>query len=488
MALEVVSLTSVGHSRQHRHDLTDALAVRLDAPFIRGNRLIAFAAGIALLLSIASTATAQTLFEDDFDDNAAGWVEESLTENFGIPGASDSVFGYDYSAVGIPEAPNSGTGDAATRGVRLRTNLTGLPTDQVSIALDNLDFSGKYTVQVDMWLNWPPVEGAVGTTIHGGLYVGDAFAGDINTNTPVQRGAGFITDTDGDCGNCDYILLKNQFELDTFSEQYSVTDFGFGNQPGYDNTDVNTDPMQGDLIDLPAFFPELDIDAVTGGVQNAGSAQPEGAAGFRWVTIQAEVDPLAAGLGPAAGQTPTGVTGTTTFSLINEAGESLVIGTVDNSRPDILDDDGDGDECDTSEGSEDICNNLVAPTEGDVPVDMEGRVSLFLIDFFAGAGSDTNLSFALFDNLKVFAEADTLVGDYNNDGLVNAADYTVWRDGGPLQNETASVGTVDSEDYDAWAANYGATSSSLTSAAVPEPSACFLVAVGLVALNVRRKS
>ena len=41
-------------------------------------------------------------------------------------------------------------------------------------------------------------------------------------------------------------------------------------------------------------------------------------------------------------------------------------------------------------------------------------------------------------------------GDYNNNGAVDAADYVVWRDGGPLQNETASIGTVDQADYDEW--------------------------------------
>ena len=44
-------------------------------------------------------------------------------------------------------------------------------------------------------------------------------------------------------------------------------------------------------------------------------------------------------------------------------------------------------------------------------------------------------------------EAAILAGDYNNDGIVDAADYTVWRDslesGTPLLNETASLGTVD---------------------------------------------
>jgi hypothetical protein len=67
-----------------------------------------------------------------------------------------------------------------------------------------------------------------------------------------------------------------------------------------------------------------------------------------------------------------------------------------------------------------------------------------------------------------------LAGDYNGDGLVNAADYTVWRDGGPLANETASPGVNDIADYAAWVSAYG---SGAAANAVPEPASA--VGVGL---------
>lgn len=81
---------------------------------------------------------------------------------------------------------------------------------------------------------------------------------------------------------------------------------------------------------------------------------------------------------------------------------------------------------------------------------------------------------------------ETLAGDYNDDGLVNAADYTVWRDGGPLLNETASPGVIDQEDYVAWANNYGATSTA-TSVAVPEPTTFVLLAMAAAAGVARRR-
>ena len=70
-----------------------------------------------------------------------------------------------------------------------------------------------------------------------------------------------------------------------------------------------------------------------------------------------------------------------------------------------------------------------------------------------------------------------LAGDYNDDGTVDAADYTVWRDnlGGAfaMPNETVTPGSVTIEDYDEWKANFGSTAGSgaaLAAAGVPEPA------------------
>lgn len=445
-------------------------------------RLAVIAGCTLLLLSVPGTA--QVIVEDDFDDNAAGWTFESLTTNFGIMG-SDVVYGFDYSALGIPEAPNSKAGDTETSGVRLRTNLTGLTKDQASIAIENPGIVGPYTVEVDMWLNWADDPELIGTTIFGGVFVGDAMAGDIDPNNPIERGAGFITSSDGDCGNCSYILLKNRFEMDLFSGQYSVTSFdneGPDNQPGYDESDANTNPANGDLIDLPAFFPSFSISDAVNGMQPNTRDQKAGSAGFQWVTVTAEVDPTAVGNGPN-----TSDLGTASFFITNNAtNETIRIGTLDNSQPDILDDDMDGDECQSKgddPASEDICVNLDNPLEGDVPVDLEGRVSLALIDFFQGGGADDNLAFALYDNLRIFKPAAGLAGDFNDDGTVDAADYTIWRDNLGAADETALNGNgdglngIDAADYLIWKNNFGATAGS--GSAVPEPSTALLLLLAL---------
>jgi uncharacterized lipoprotein YddW (UPF0748 family) len=86
-----------------------------------------------------------------------------------------------------------------------------------------------------------------------------------------------------------------------------------------------------------------------------------------------------------------------------------------------------------------------------------------------------------------YDEVTTIPGDYNSDGLVNAADYTVWQDswlqfGEDLPADGDGDGFIGNSDYDIWVANYGAPfASSSSSAAVPEPTTLTLV-IGLVAL------
>jgi hypothetical protein len=83
-----------------------------------------------------------------------------------------------------------------------------------------------------------------------------------------------------------------------------------------------------------------------------------------------------------------------------------------------------------------------------------------------------------------------VAGDYNGNGVVDAADYVVWRNGGPLQNEVATLGSVTPEDYTAWRARFGNTAGSGAGNAsvsgedtsVPEPTASLLFAIGAIAM------
>lgn len=79
-------------------------------------------------------------------------------------------------------------------------------------------------------------------------------------------------------------------------------------------------------------------------------------------------------------------------------------------------------------------------------------------------------------------------GDYNSDGVTNAADYTVWRD---TLNQNVVVGSgadghangvIDAEDYAVWKDHFGATlaggGSGLGSETVPEPGSVLLLLLG----------
>ena len=106
-------------------------------------------------------------------------------------------------------------------------------------------------------------------------------------------------------------------------------------------------------------------------------------------------------------------------------------------------------------------------------------------------GSSFTGSITMDDILVAFTDMITLDGDYNLDGIVDAIDYTIWRDslgqtGVGLAADGNGDEMVDSLDYDLWKLNFGMTSlgtgggAGLTSA-VPEPSVLILVGVAAMA-------
>ena len=118
----------------------------------------------------------------------------------------------------------------------------------------------------------------------------------------------------------------------------------------------------------------------------------------------------------------------------------------------------------------------------------------------AAAASDLVFTYALATGDIVtgivefyYEEPTNMPGDFNQDGVVDLADYTVWRnnlgaaaDGG-LNGNGDGLGVVDAADYAIWKDNFGVmygSQQSFESAAVPEPatyvSLLLLAAVGVV--------
>jgi beta-glucanase (GH16 family) len=82
-----------------------------------------------------------------------------------------------------------------------------------------------------------------------------------------------------------------------------------------------------------------------------------------------------------------------------------------------------------------------------------------------------------------------LSGDYNGDDVVDAADYTVWRDslgqsGFGLAADGSGNGTVGQSDYDIWRNAFG---QSATATSVPEPSSFAAAAILAFAGVCRRR-
>jgi hypothetical protein len=99
--------------------------------------------------------------------------------------------------------------------------------------------------------------------------------------------------------------------------------------------------------------------------------------------------------------------------------------------------------------------------------------------------------------LLVDAVANNLPGDYNFNGVVDAADYLVWRNAFGATFDFAADGNangmIDQDDYQIWRANFG--NSALPSAtgsavgAVPESSTaalCLLASLALLSKFRRR--
>lgn len=123
--------------------------------------------------------------------------------------------------------------------------------------------------------------------------------------------------------------------------------------------------------------------------------------------------------------------------------------------------------------------------------------SLNLGPLFAGGVQDLAFNFLLRGHAEStngvviydqYTAAPGVAGDFNNDGFVNAADYTVWRDnvGAPSLPNDNGLGVVGPAHYQLWRAHYGSSNAS-ASTAIPEPtSVAIAFAVLVIAFGARR--
>ncbi|HEX4414738.1 MAG TPA: hypothetical protein VH107_13980 [Lacipirellulaceae bacterium] len=110
------------------------------------------------------------------------------------------------------------------------------------------------------------------------------------------------------------------------------------------------------------------------------------------------------------------------------------------------------------------------------------------------AGVWTNYTFSHDGGFQTYVDASAAVGlpgDFNNNGVVDAADYVLWRDhlGEPAETPLNGNGDgqhgVDDGDFALWRANFASstTPAPAAAAAVPEPVAGVLLLVAIACLN-----
>ncbi|TWT85939.1 hypothetical protein Pla123a_07460 [Posidoniimonas polymericola] len=128
--------------------------------------------------------------------------------------------------------------------------------------------------------------------------------------------------------------------------------------------------------------------------------------------------------------------------------------------------------------------SIATPTVGEYSLSFGG-----LNELADDAGAAYALNVSDVGSISVF-----LSGDFNRDGSVDAADYTVWRDsqGDPVAAYAAADGDgdglIDDDDLLVWKGQYGASIPSLGAAtAAPEAASLALVGLGGWWVAGRRK-
>lgn len=310
----------------------------------------------------------------------------------------------------------------------------------------------------------------------------NTFAAAYNASlAPVSTGPGTTYKVEVDRMQIDRIntTVSNNLLVDPSFEDFGDATGGYGGWQLFNNASRNTEQVAQDgFFALKTFGPfHGNVDA-SGAFQNVAAVPGEEFEGSVWAF------------------TPTGdsIKGQNnytniTLSFVNSAG--AVIGSVNyspgtNEKNTPIFDGRDPNMPQDSWVQYSV--NAIAPA-GTAYV----RTSLFFIQLNNQGGA------VWFDNaslVKLTANAaPVLAGDYNKNGVVDAADYVLWRNsvgqtGAGLAADGNGDNVVDANDYAYWRARFGNTSGSgsLNGAAVPEASATVLMLSALVIANsVRRR-
>ena len=397
-----------------------------------------FCACVALVGMLAEHASAVVLFSDNFNTNTSGSWTVNKAPAATDPNKQTAEFAFDYASFGIPPAP----GSADTLGLRLRANLpldgsgneiTSRPagtTSGLSVSPTGQSFGTNYQVTFYAWSNFAGAPNAAG----------------LGDNGLSEGGTANVLFAVGTAGTFPLVVGNTAAVTNSTIDGVAFAATGDGGITNDYRAYPNTNAIG--PATLLAANSYLNTDTFYATKFPAVAAPPEQAA----LASAAFTEP--SGFNPMAGTTQAGSFGFAWHKVVITKNNNSVTWSVD--------------------------DNLFATVDTSALTLGGSNLALGVSDVNATTARYPQLVFTLFDNLVVtdIAAPAGVAGDYNNNGVVDAADYVLWRNGGPLQNEVNTPGTVDPTDYDAWKARFGNTSgagSLIGSSAVPEPTSLLLV-------------
>lgn len=400
-----------------------------------------------ILCVCVARAPALVLYSDNFNSasDSSSWTVNTAPAGATIASQQDAVFAFDYSTMGIPPAP----GSSDTLGLRLRANIPGSAaapvttrpvqtTSGLSVSPTGKNFGTNYQVQFYAWSNFfgaPNANGladnanseggtnnvmfAVGTSGTVPLVVGNTG---LVTNG-VMDGVGFATTPDGG--------INNDFRVYPASGTFVP-----GTTPGVYAAGASATATQNVNAYYTALFPSVSAPASQQAIATAeygGDAAPV-----------------------MAGSTQAGGFGFAWHKVVITKNNNIITWSVDNT--------------------------LLA-TEDASSLTLGGaNIALGESDVNSSTARHPSLVFTVFDNLTVSSISSPINGDFNNDGVVDAQDYVLWKKNvgqpaGTLANDPTGQ-TIGSAQYGVWRAAYGTSSgagSGLSAGAVPEPASLLLL-------------
>ncbi len=200
-------------------------------------------------------AGAAVLFQDQMT-TASAWNVNSRSADI------QTTFAYDYSADGIPEAPNTQVGNTATSGLKVEANLDTVTGNEHLTAYPlGQNFTGTYQLRFDAWMNFAIGGGGTTEFLGGGI-------GYDNLTADIASGAQAIATGDGGSSN-DWRAFKSP-------PQFFIPD-----------ADMAAGTHQGADAYYADFLPAVAPPASQGQAAGTGVA---GSPAFQWITWQFTVN------------------------------------------------------------------------------------------------------------------------------------------------------------------------------------------------------